>query len=147
LEPVLSTSDFISESNTPASENMQLAPIAALPVIKEAVPVSFSNKLYAAHTPKTSPVILKSKQSGFYVGIAAGPELNQIKNQGVQKLGYDIGIIAGYRFSKRFSVETGLSLCNKSYFSDGKYFKMDNATASMPAGMKVMRVEGNTTFW
>jgi Outer membrane protein beta-barrel domain len=81
----------------------------------------------------------------FYAGILAGPQFNQVKNQGLGKAGFNGGIIAGMHFSKRWSVETGLLATEKKYSSSGAYFKMDKVAASMPTGMKVETMNGKST--
>lgn len=88
----------------------------------------------------------KIKQRKLYIGFVAAPEFNQIKNQGIKKPGFDIGLIAGYKLNSKASLETGLLLNKKNYFSDGKYFSMDKIGASMPAGMEVMSLEGSSSF-
>ncbi len=80
-------------------------------------------------------------QHGFYLGLIAGPAFSEVKSQGLKKPGLDIGIIAGYRFNDKVSVETGLLLTKKNYFSDGKYFSMNKVGPSM-AGMEVMSLDG-----
>ncbi len=83
------------------------------------------------------------KQNGFYWGLVMGPSFNQVKNQRLKKPGYDIGLVAGYTFNKKLSVEAGLLFEKKYYFSDGKYFNMAKAGASMPADMKIISLDGS----
>jgi hypothetical protein len=78
-----------------------------------------------------------ARSRGAYIGLLSGPEFNEVKSQGLQKTGFDIGVIAGYRFSRKFSVETGLFFSKKYYFTEGKHFNME-----MP-GMKVLSLEGS----
>lgn len=81
----------------------------------------------------------RKRRAHFYIGLATGPEFNQIKNQGLQKTGFDVGFIAGYQATRKLSLETGLFFSRKYYFTDGKYFNMD-----MP-GMKVVSLDGSCT--
>jgi hypothetical protein len=83
----------------------------------------------------------------FYASLIAGPQFNQVKNQGLNRPGFSGGITAGMRFSKRWSVETGLLVAQKRYASSGTYFKMDKVAASMPAGMKVEAMEGKSNVF
>ena len=87
------------------------------------------------------------KEQGVYIGFMFGPSFNQIKTQGLKKPGYDIGVIAGYQISKSLSVETGLMYDRKYYFSSGKYFDMSKVSASMPAGMKVLSLDGSSAVF
>lgn len=83
-------------------------------------------------------------RKGFYFGLLAGPELNTVKSQGVKKIGLNAGVLAGYRFNKSISVETGLSLSRKFYSTSGEHFSMKEIGPAMPSAMKVMEVDGNT---
>jgi hypothetical protein len=83
------------------------------------------------------------KQPDIYWGIVFGPSFNQVKNQGLKKPGYDIGLLAGYQINNRLSVETGVLFEKKYYFSNGKYFDMAKASSGMPAGMKVISLDGS----
>ena len=88
------------------------------------------------------------RSSKIYWGIVFGPGINRVKNQKLQKPGFDIGIIAGISILKgKASVETGLLYTQKYYFSDGKYFNMDKAGGSMPQGMEVMSLDGSSRLF
>ena len=80
---------------------------------------------------------------GIYWGFTAGPQLNEVKNQGMNKTGFDLGLLAGYRFNKNISLETGFLFATKYYYSDGKYFKMA-PDPSMPPNMTLMSLKGNS---
>ena len=89
-----------------------------------------------------------SKKSGkFYAGFITGPQQNEVKGQGMKKTSMDIGLLGGYKFSNRLSIETGLLFSKKYYSSDGKYFHMIKPDPSMPAGAKVMNVDGRFNVW
>jgi hypothetical protein len=74
----------------------------------------------------SSPVVKRplSRTRGIIVGLTGGPEWNEVKRQGRTKTGYDIGMIVGYTFSSRFSIETGLSIAKKYYYSEGKFLTL-----------------------
>ena len=97
------------------------------------------------------PLISKEKvaiiKPGFYFGIVAGPQLNQVKSQGYNKPGLSTGILAGYRVNKNISIETGIFYSKKHYYSEGKYFNMKNVSSSMPPGMKMISLNGNSTVF
>jgi hypothetical protein len=76
---------------------------------------------------------VSSTHQGIYFGLSFGPSLSRIKSGGLGRIGYDIGILAGYRL--------------KYYFSDGKYFSMDKVRSSMPSGMEVLDLHGSTTIF
>jgi hypothetical protein len=97
-------------------------------------------------TEKKSETLQKS--SRIYWGVVFGPGFNRVKNQKLLKPGFDIGIMAGVSLLKgKAFVEAGLLYTEKYYFSDGKYFNMDKAGGSMPQGMDVMSLEGNSRLF
>ena len=60
--------------------------------------------------------------SSLYMGILGGVDISMVKFQNVSKVGYKAGVVAGYAFNKRWSLESGAYYDQKSYYSDGKYF-------------------------
>ena len=87
-----------------------------------------------------------SRRPSMYWGIVFGPAINQVKNQRLQKPGFDIGIVAGIPiFKGRAFVETGLLYTQKNYYSDGRYFNMDKM-GPMP-GMEIMSLEGSSRLF
>ncbi|HEY4967398.1 MAG TPA: hypothetical protein VII28_13430 [Puia sp.] len=62
------------------------------------------------------------RRQGFYLGLVAGPMLTQVKHQGLNKTGFDFGLLAGYTLSKKFSIETGLMYTKQYFFTSGKYY-------------------------
>ena len=81
----------------------------------------------------------------LYGGIIAGPQFNQTKQQGFGNAGLSAGLIVGFHLNNRLSVETGLIISDKQYYSAGKYFDMSKISASMPAGMKLTQIQSKTT--
>ena len=49
-------------------------------------------------------------------------DLSSVKFQSVKQAGFSLGFLAGYRLSKKFSIETGLLWDKKYYYSVGEYF-------------------------
>ena len=80
--------------------------------------------------------------SGFYYGLVAGPELNTIKSQKIKRAGWNIGLVGGYYFNKKFSVETGILFSQKYYTTMGDHFSMKEIGPAMPLAMKIMAVDG-----
>ncbi len=81
----------------------------------------------------------------LYAGIIAGPQFNQTKQQGFSNAGLSAGLIAGFHLNKKLSIEIGLVISDKQYYSAGKYFDMSKISASMPAGMKLTQIQSKTT--
>ncbi len=83
---------------------------------------------------------LTTKPAKFYAGLIGDLNLNQVKYQGYNKLGYSAGFFMGYHFNKRLSIETGLSFSKIFYSSDGKYFDMAKARGYFPGDMTMLSV-------
>jgi hypothetical protein len=75
----------------------------------------------------------------FYLGFAGGPLISQIKTQGLRKPGFDMGLLVGYKISKKLFVETGLLYTKQYYQSGGKYYN------SATGGNTVSSMEGSRT--
>ena len=70
--------------------------------------------------------------------------MNAIKDEGFKKTGFDIGLLGGYRFSRNFSLESGMLFAKKYYWTSGKNFDMSGMGSSMPAGMDMLEVHGSS---
>ena len=85
--------------------------------------------------------IQNKKQNSLYIGVVAAPDISFIKFQSVKSVGVNAGVILGYRFNKRLSVETGLFTDKKYYYTDGKYF--NTGKIYLPANAKILNVFGD----
>ncbi len=79
-------------------------------------------------------------QKGFYAGIVLSPDFSTVKMQQMSKVGYNAGILIGYRFSARWSVETGALWEKKYYYSKGEYF--NTGKINLPSGTVIDDVKG-----
>jgi hypothetical protein len=50
----------------------------------------------------------KSRPHYFYIGFVAGPDFSTVKLDKIYKTGYTIGALAGHRFNKNISIESGI---------------------------------------
>ena len=64
--------------------------------------------------------VTKSKK--FYAGLIGGLDATTIKFQKIEDVGFNYGLLLGYQFNKKWSIETGAYLEKKYYYSDAKYF-------------------------
>lgn len=85
---------------------------------------------------------MPKKKTGFYLGLQAGLDLGTVKGQSFTKAGYGIGILAGFRFNRHLSFESGLSYIQKKYYTRGEHFSMKKIESSMPGGMEMIDVNG-----
>ena len=120
--------------------------ISEMQIVADNKKISQLNNINSTQNNTDRKFTSLEKQRRLYIGFVAAPEFNQIKSQGIKKPGFDIGIIAGYKLNSKVSLETGLLLNKKNYFTDGKYFNMDKIGASMPAGMEVMSLKGSSSL-
>ena len=86
----------------------------------------------------------KRAKPNTYFGISAGVALNQVKGQHSTKPGLTAGLILGLQLNKKLSVETGVQLTQKKYYTQGKYFTPKAGT--MPADMKITSLNGTSTL-
>jgi len=81
------------------------------------------------------------KQKGFYVGLTGGLEATSVKFQKVENTGFDYGVMLGYQFHKKWSIETGLFSGNKFYYSEGQHY--NTSKLYLPPNSKVLELSGN----
>ena len=103
------------------------------------------NKRPSDNSGKKPDLANKAEKGKLYAGMATGPQFNQVKNQGFGKTGIYTGVFAGLQITNRMSVETGLFISEKKYFSAGEYFSMKMVASTMPAGMKIESLSGKST--
>ena len=82
----------------------------------------------------------KQKEHGLYAGILIGPDISTVKFQSIKKAGVSMGVLVGYQFNKRFSIESGVSWDIKNYYSQGEYF--DKSVVYPNPNTKIKSVEG-----
>jgi hypothetical protein len=103
-----------SQTNIPSSDSTQQK--NSLPVVADNNTKNKQNQ-----TAKSTSLKLKTNSHYFYGGLIAGTDLSFIKYQKAQPLGYNVGLLVGYKFNK-ISIESGISLDKKNYYTTGEYF-------------------------
>jgi hypothetical protein len=68
--------------------------------------------------------------------------INTTKNKEFKKASWNIGLLGGYHFTKKLSVETGFLFSQKNYTTIGDHFSMKEIGSAMPPAMKVKAVDG-----
>lgn len=95
-------------------------------------------------TIKEPGEIVKSDRKGstgrIYAGFMAGPDVSTIKSQKMSNPGYSVGLLVGYQFHKRLSLETGVLWDRKDYYSTGKHFNKEKL--GIPQHARVIDVDG-----
>ena len=87
---------------------------------------------------------MKKKRILFYLGMTAGPQFNQVNDQGLSSAGWSLGILAGLQINKKLSLETGINFTQKQYHTRGEYFNMQELSGSMPPGLKIVSLVGKS---
>jgi Outer membrane protein beta-barrel domain len=85
---------------------------------------------------KTTDTKTKANK-GFYIGFVVGPDISSVDFQSIKQPGFSLGVTAGYRFSKKISLETGFLFDRKYYYSDGTHYK------NQQPGYTIVNVNGN----
>ncbi|MEO5999030.1 MAG: porin family protein [Chitinophagaceae bacterium] len=115
--------------------------VKALPVILQ----------YAIPEPalRLTPIRIQSNhlqsQKGLYIGFNGGPELSKVGSQTIARTGYHVGVLLGYRFNTKLSVESGIMVGKKKYYSMGEFFSMSKIASTMPLGMEIVNVDGQSS--
>jgi Outer membrane protein beta-barrel domain len=61
----------------------------------------------------------------IYLGLLGAPDLSTVKFQDIKAVGTTFGVLFGYSLNPKWSLETGLYLDRKKYFTEGQYFEKD----------------------
>jgi len=88
------------------------------------------NSATAATVAKTNKAV---SSKGIYAVLLGGPDWSTVALQSTEQAGYSLGMLVGYRFNKRLSIETGLLWDKKNYYSDGGYFDKSKIHSIAPA--------------
>jgi hypothetical protein len=86
----------------------------------------------------------RKKEKGFYAGIVSGVDLSSIHFQSM-RTGATKGLIVGYAFNKKWSLESGLLWDNKRVYDDGRYFNPAGYTPT--AGVTIIAVNGRSRLY
>ena len=138
----------VAENTIPATDISNTVPVNGNPVPATTVPAitmatPADSIVHKADTTTPAPAKVKApakSEKGFYAGIIASPDISTVKMQRVSRIGYGFGIIAGYRISNHFAVETGLLWDRKNYYSTGSNFSTKKIP--IPSNMKILNVDG-----
>jgi hypothetical protein len=99
-------------------------------------------------TKSSSGTIIAAKsmrQVGWYASLISGPDLSSVKLQRIDKFGYNIGLLLGYRFKNNFSIEAGAIWAHKKYYSDGEYF--NKTKTGIPANVTILSLDGGCSMF
>jgi hypothetical protein len=89
-------------------------------------------------------MLARYRQTGFYAAIMGGVDLSSIQLRSMQP-GSNKGIVAGYAFTRRWSVESGLFWNKKNFKGHGGDIHPDGYT--LPAGVTLLSVQGRNQLY
>lgn len=94
----------------------------------------------------TATISLKAKKKNrhLYTGLFVSADFTTVKLQKAARTGWQYGLLAGYQFRNKWSIETGLSLSRKYYYSEGSYFK--SSRTYLPPNSKITEVDGTCSM-
>jgi hypothetical protein len=99
------------------------------------------NPLFDLTEQELKQSIRVARRKKFYAGFMAGVDATTIKFQKIEDAGYSYGLLVGYQFNKKWSIETGAFLEKKYYYSDGKYF--NTSKLYLPANTRIDDASGD----
>lgn len=99
----------------------------------------------AAATKNTAAAKAKQHSKHFYAGLIAAPDLSMVKMQSVKGVGSTFGVLLGYSLNGRWSVESGVYVDRKKYYTDGEYF--DTKNVRLPTNADLLDVNGVCYMW
>lgn len=150
-EPATQVADNDQQVNTNQPDqaaNQSTATATAPDPVKKAEVTAAAATDSAKTTP--APIVKKEPEKkqdktvkGLELGLMTGPDLSSVKFGPVYKTGYNFGIQVGYRFSNRWSVNTGVIYTKKFYKADSADF---HYKTNWP-NYKLRNVEGNCSMW
>ena len=141
------TSDPLALTSDPRLANpfgLQRAPIAGGIALK----VNVRSAAATTHTDNATPTptkLARSRQSSFYAGLLAAPDISTVKMQSVRGVGTTFSLLLGYNINSKWAIETGVSLDRKKYYTDGEYFSTKKIT--VPPNVDIANVDGVCNMW
>ena len=127
-----------------ATINLKLIPkdsLIATYHIQEKNSLSLQQKLVINKVKMNSR---NNNESGFYTAIISGVDLSAIHFQSV-KTGATKGLLIGYAFNKKWSIESGLLWDTKRVYDNGSYFNPPGYIATN--GIKIVAVNGKSRLY
>jgi len=82
-----------------------------------------------------------ARRKKLYAGFMGGIDATTVKFQKIENTGFSYGLLLGYQFNKKWSIETGAYLERKYYYSDGKY--VNTSKLYLPANTWIDDASGN----
>ena len=134
-----------------ARTNFDMVPVNSRSIYQDFLAATNPNELKDSLSRRTDPIANKvnmntnnKNESGFYTGIVSGVDLSSIDFQSA-KTGNTIGLIIGYAFNNKWSIESGLLWDTKRVYDNGSHF---NPPGYAPTnGITIVAVNGKSRLY
>ena len=93
---------------------------------------------------ESAKIDLNKRKTWFYLGVTAGPQFSEVRDQGFSSPGWSMGLLAGLRLGNKLSLESGINFSVKQYHTSGKYFNLQKISGAMPQGMELISMQGKS---
>lgn len=140
------STEAVAKLNT----NFNIAPVN-LESVHHFLIASGLNKENKSLSPQVEPVanrgklnLKKNNEKGFYAGIITGVDMSSVHFQSA-KPGATMGLIVGYSFNERWSIESGLLWDTKRVYDNGSNFNPPGYTPTN--GITITAVNGKSRLY
>lgn len=93
-------------------------------------------------TENKKDIITKKR---LYAGLMFGPDISSVKFQKTEGLGFNVGLLLGYKLSSKWQLESGVLLNRKEYYSRGEYF--NTSRTYLPSHAYITKIDGYCTMF
>lgn len=126
----------IQETKKALEKNTELAEVVAS--TKAMTNVNSPDSSSASNHSSPAIIIKKAAfKKYFYTGMLYATDKSSINFEASKGQGHSIAFLLGYQFSKRFSIETGIHIEKKEYYTKGEHFDK----SILPATGKILWIE------
>ena len=139
-----------TEALTKVNTNFDIAPVN-LESVHHFLIASDLNKERKSLSTQVEPVANRGKlnlknnnEKGFYAGIISGVDMSSVHFQ-TAKPGATMGLIIGYSFNEKWSIESGLLWDTKRVYDNGSYFNPPGYTPTN--GITITAVNGKSRLY
>lgn len=133
------------------SESKNKGATQTLPITKEQTNIKEQANIEATPTESKQQAaqqkqqqVKQAKALHLYAGIVANIDVSSVKFQSLRSPGTGAGILLGYKLNKRLSIESGLYMQKKFYYTDAKYY--NPKTPYTAPSFKLLNVDGNCSM-
>jgi hypothetical protein len=123
----------------PAVETNAVAAAGKTPS-KEDVKAPQTGTSQAETKSEQKRIITTTPKKHVYIGVIGAPDISTVKFEKFSQVGFEAGIILGYEFSKKLSIEAGAFSDKKFYYSEGEY--VNSSKMYLPANTKIISMDG-----